>query len=130
MDTKKPNHTQTEDDLNWERRLEQLRQTRKINTPYTHAPLVRESKDVQTADAPAKPANPPRYKLDDESRDKVLREYMRKWQDEHNAEAAQGEEVETDAMVLLQENWLNAQSSLQMHASEKHIESMLSLIHI
>ena len=34
-----------------------------------------------------------------------------------------GETAETDAMVILQENWLNAQSSLQMSASDRQIES-------
>ena len=33
------------------------------------------------------------------------------------------ETAETDAMVILQENWLNAQSSLQMSASDRQIES-------
>lgn len=121
MDTKKPNpSSQTENDFNWERRLEQLRQTRQINAPYTHAPLIRESKDARQNVA-AKADKP--YELDQKSRDKVLREYMRKWQEEHNAEVAQHEDIETDDMVLLQENWLSAQSALQMRASEKHIES-------
>lgn len=121
MDTKKPNpSSQTENDFNWERRLEQLRQTRQINAPYTHAPLIRESKDA-CQNVAAKADKP--YELDQKSRDKVLREYMRKWQEEHNAEVAQHEDIETDDMVLLQENWLSAQNALQMRASEKHIES-------
>ncbi len=121
MDTKKPNpSSQTENDFNWESRLEQLRQTRQINAPYTHAPLIRESKDARQNVA-AKADKP--YELDQKSRDKVLREYMRKWQEEHNAEVAQHEDIETDDMVLLQENWLSAQNALQVRASEKHIES-------
>ena len=52
-------------------------------------------------------------------------EPLRKWQEEHNAmlEEEAGETAETDAMVILQENWLNAQSSLQMSASDRQIES-------
>ncbi|PSJ79496.1 hypothetical protein [Neisseria iguanae] len=121
MDTKKPNFSsQTENDFNWERRLEQLRQTRRINAHPTHAPLIRESKDLRP-NAAAKADRP--YGLDQKSRDKILQEYMRKWQEEHNAGVAQHEDIVTDDMVLLQENWLGAQSALQMRVSEKHIES-------
>lgn len=122
MNTKKPNESQTED-FNWERRLENLRQTRQINAPYAHAPLVRESREPAAASASAN--QPAVRKLDDKSRDRVLREYLLKWQQEHNSALAQEphEELETDAMVLLEENWLNAQSSLQMRVSEKYIES-------
>lgn len=121
MDTNKPDTPpQTENAFDWERRLEQLRQTRQLNAPYTHAPLIRESKDPRPdADAQAGKV----HELDQKSRDKVLREYMRKWQEEHNAEMAQHEDMETDDMVLLQENWLNAQNALQMRASGKQIES-------
>ncbi|WP_165008296.1 hypothetical protein [Neisseria yangbaofengii] len=120
MDTKKPSpSSETENDFNWERRLEQLRQTRQINAPYAHAPLIRESKDARRN--VAKTDKP--YELDQKSRDKVLKEYMRKWQEEHNVEVAQHEDIETDDMVLLQENWLSAQNALQMRVSEKHIES-------
>ena len=64
-------------------------------------------------------------KLDDANRDAVLTEYLRKWQEEHNAmlEEDAAETAETDAMVILQENWLNAQSSLQMSATDRQIES-------
>ncbi|ENV5727253.1 hypothetical protein R9370_002223, partial [Neisseria gonorrhoeae] len=58
------------------------------------------------------------------NRDRVLKAYLKKWQEEHNSAVADcGEEVETDPMIVLQENWLNAQASLQMPVSEKHIES-------
>ena len=50
-------------------------------------------------------------------------EYLEQWQREHNAELEETEQVETDTMVLLQENWLSAQSSLQMKASDKQIDS-------
>ncbi|WP_416192160.1 hypothetical protein [Neisseria sp. CCUG12390] len=119
MDTNKPNASpQTENGFDWESRLEKLRQTRQINAPYTHAPLIRESKEPHTAAKAEKS-----YELDQKSRDKVLQEYMRKWQEEHNVGVAQHEDIETDDMVLLQENWLSAQNALQMRASEKQIES-------
>ena len=122
MDTNRP-HTpqQTDESLDWESRLEKLRQTRQLNAPYTHAPLVRESQEPALEQKPkAKSA-----KLDDANRDAVLTEYLRKWQEEHNAmlEEDAAETAETDAMVILQENWLNAQSSLQMSASDRQIES-------
>lgn len=122
MDTNRPDTPQqTDESLDWESRLEKLRQTRQLNAPYTHAPLVRESKEPALEQKPkAKSA-----KLDDANRDAVLTEYLRKWQEEHNAmlEEDAAETAETDAMVILQENWLNAQSSLQMSASDRQIES-------
>ena len=112
-----------EESIDWESRLEKLRQTRQINAPYTHAPLLQESRG-SVAEQPVKADD---YRLDDKNRDKVLREYLRKWQQEHNAEVAESEAVETDAMVILQENWLGAQQALQMRASEKQIESSRSV---
>ncbi|MFQ3071922.1 hypothetical protein ACKJPP_08090 [Neisseria polysaccharea] len=100
---------------NWEKRLENLRQTRRMNTAPDRVPPVQTSEAAKGAPAP---------KLDDASRNRVLKAYLKKWQEEHNAAVAEcGEEVETDPMVILQENWLNAQASLQMSVSEKHIES-------
>ncbi|HFC8540027.1 TPA: hypothetical protein ACFP4U_000158 [Neisseria lactamica] len=100
---------------NWEKRLENLRRTRRMNTAPDRVPPVQTSEAAKGASAP---------KLDDASRNRVLKAYLKKWQEEHNAAVAEcGEEVETDPMVILQENWLNAQASLQMSVSEKHIES-------
>lgn len=103
--------------LNWESRLEKMRQTRQINAPYKHAPLVTESKEI------ARPAARNSGDLDAAAREKVLKEYLHKWQQEHNTAVEPFEEAETDTMVLLQDNWLSAQNALQMQASEKHIES-------
>ncbi|AVR79414.1 hypothetical protein NM96_08780 [Neisseria mucosa] len=122
MDTNRPDTPQqTDESLDWESRLEKLRQTRQLNAPYTHAPLVRESQEPAFEQKPKAKS----VKLDDANRDAVLTEYLRKWQEEHNAmlEEEAGETAETDAMVILQENWLNAQSSLQMSASDRQIES-------
>ncbi|HGG9459569.1 TPA: hypothetical protein ACJJ7I_001820 [Neisseria meningitidis] len=100
---------------NWEKRLENLRQTRRMNTAPDRVPPVQTSEAAKGSPAP---------KLDDASRNRVLKAYLKKWQEEHNAAVADcGEEIETDPMVILQENWLNAQASLQMSVSEKHIES-------
>ena len=122
MDTNRPDTPQqTDESLDWESRLEKLRQTRQLNAPYTHAPLVRESQEPAFEQKPKAKS----VKLDDANRDAVLTEYLRKWQEEHNAmlEEDTAETAETDAMVILQENWLNAQSSLQMSASDRQIES-------
>lgn len=111
-----------EEDLNWEKRLERLRQVRQFNTAPTHAPLVKKSDEA--VDAASKTAPKKEYKLDAGNREKVLEEYLYRWQLEHNtALADDGEAVETDAMVVLQDNWLSAQSALQAAASERHIES-------
>lgn len=100
---------------NWEKRLENLRRTRRMNTAPDRVPPVQTSEAAKGSPAP---------KLDDASRNRVLKAYLKKWQEEHNAAVADcGEEVETDPMIVLQENWLNAQASLQMSVSEKHIES-------
>ncbi|MBF1285657.1 hypothetical protein [Neisseria sicca] len=122
MDTNRPDTPQqTDESLDWESRLEKLRQTRQLNAPYTHAPLVRESQEPAVEQKPKAKS----VKLDDANRDAVLTEYLRKWQEEHNAmlEEDAAETAETDAMVILQENWLNAQSSLQMSATDRQIES-------
>ncbi len=112
-----------EEDLNWEKRLERLRQARQFNTAPTHAPLVKKSDDA--VEAAPKTAPKKEYKLDAGNREKVLEEYLYRWQLEHNtALADDGEAVETDAMVVLQDNWLSAQSALQAEASERHIESI------
>mgnify|MGYP000846412385 FL=1 len=111
-----------EEDLNWEKRLERLRQARQFNTAPTHAPLVKKSDEA--VEAAPKTAPKKEYKLDVGNREKVLEEYLYRWQLEHNtALADEGEAVETDAMVVLQDNWLSAQSALQAAASERHIES-------
>ena len=111
-----------EEDLNWEKRLERLRQARQFNTAPTHAPLVKKSEEA--VDAAPKTAPKKEYKLDADNREKVLQEYLYRWQLEHNTALAEdGEAVETDAMVVLQDNWLSAQSALQAAASDRHIES-------
>lgn len=82
-----------EEDLNWEKRLERLRQARQFNTAPTHAPLVKKSDDA--VDTAPKTASKKEYKLDAGNREKVLEEYLYRWQLEHNtALADDGEAVE------------------------------------
>ncbi|QEY24263.1 hypothetical protein [Neisseria animalis] len=124
MNQNPPSH---EDAPSWESRLEKLRQTRQINAPYTHAPLLQRSPEGGAA-AGASAGQTNVRRLDDKSRDKILQEYLKKWQEEHNVGVAEsGETVETDTMVLLQENWLAAQNALQTGVSDKHIDSRRSV---
>ena len=51
-----------EEDLNWEKRLERLRQARQFNTAPTHAPLVKKSDEA--VDTASKTAAKKEYKLD------------------------------------------------------------------
>ena len=67
-----------EEDLNWEKRLERLRQARQFNTTPTHAPLVKKSDEA--VDAASKTAPKKEYKLDADNREKVLEEYLYRWQ--------------------------------------------------
>ena len=54
-----------EEDLNWEKRLERLRQARQFNTAPTHAPLVKKSEEAVECCRP-KPRLKKEYKLDAE----------------------------------------------------------------
>ena len=87
-----------EEDLNWEKRLERLRQARQFNTarPMRHwsknrkrlsmlRPKPRLKKNINWMRTIVK---------------KVLQEYLYRWQLEHNTALAEdGEAAETDAMV-------------------------------
>lgn len=126
MDKKAADYSSyTAENFDWERRLEKLRQTRQLNAPYTHVPLVRQSADAQSQQPAVKAGqNNNMHKLDDSSRDQVLRQYMLRWQQEHNQAAQQEHEaLETDPLVLLQENWLNAQAALQRQVNDAQLES-------
>lgn len=109
------NTPQEDNHSDWAQSLEQLRQNRR-QTPYTRAPAEPEGRQKEKE-------KEMRHKLDARERDRVLREYLLQWQKEHNEALEQEENVETDTDVLLQENWLGAQASLQMAASDKQIES-------
>lgn len=94
------------------KRLENLRQTRRMNTAPAYVPLTKPSEVGKEEPIP---------KLDDANRDRVLKAYLKKWQEEHNSAVADcGEEVETDPMIVLQENWLNAQASCKCRFRKTH----------
>lgn len=100
MKQPKPPHGQAAD---WEQRLQQMRQTR-TPSPNRSAPAAAKKSDAAM-------------------RERLMRQYLAQWQAEHNAPLAETESVETDAMVILQENWLHAQNAVQLSAADRHIES-------
>lgn len=100
MNQPKPPHGQAAD---WEQRLQQMRQTR-TPSPNRSAPAAAKKSDAAM-------------------RERLMRQYLAQWQAEHNAPLADTETVETDAMVILQENWLQAQNAVQLSVSDRHVES-------
>lgn len=100
MNQPKPPHGQAAD---WEQRLQQMRQTR-TPSPNRSAPAAAKKSDAAM-------------------RERLMRQYLAQWQAEHNAPLADTESVETDAMVILQENWLQAQNAVQLSVSDRHVES-------
>lgn len=83
-----------------------------MNTAPAYVPLTKPSEVGKEEPIP---------KLDDANRDRVLKAYLKKWQEEHNSAVADcGEEVETDPMIVLQENWLNAQASCKCRFRKTH----------
>ena len=98
-----PKPPRREDTADWEQRLQQMRQTR-TNPPQHSAAATSKKSDAAM-------------------RERLMRQYLAQWQAEHNAPLADTESVETDAMVILQENWLQAQNAVQLSVSDRHIES-------
>ncbi|MCF7530359.1 hypothetical protein ACOR62_07340 [Neisseria lisongii] len=119
MKDRQKSAVQTEEHINWEQRLEQLRQARQTGALPPKTPAAPNN--------PPQAASKPAPALDDKMRKKVLQAYLNKWQQEHNIGIEQEEHAEPDSMVLFEENWLHAQSALQMQASEKYIESTRSV---
>lgn len=95
----------------WENRLKQLRRNRSAKIADTTV-----SKPVRSG------LQPGRYSQEEmEARRYVLGEYLKQWEAEHNLAAAEYDGPETDTAVLLQEDWLNAQTALQGAAGEEMI---------
>ncbi|MGB4882840.1 MAG: hypothetical protein WBO82_07385 [Neisseria sp.] len=114
QDPKKQN-----DIADWERGLENLRQRRHQPQQHSERPTVAVSKP-QARSAPVTPK--PQPKLDAKAREKVLLDYLKQWQDEHNGQL-QESEIETDANVLLQDDWLRAQSALQFSVDASKVDT-------
>lgn len=97
------------EEFDWERGLEKLRKQRHsvhTQTVQKAAPSLRPSRQT------AKPA-PEEAQLNAKAAERMLREYLQQWQQEHNDPLADTITAETDATVLLQEDWLAAQTALQ-----------------
>lgn len=123
-DHTKPDTQNGDDEFDWERGLEQLRQQR--NTAReTPAPSRSAPQSVAPSYQPAssKPT-PTEAQLSARAAEKMLREYLQQWQKEHNDLFSENITAETDTTVLLQEDWLAAQTALQSaRIDDKNIEN-------
>lgn len=94
-----------QEDFDWERGLEQLRERRHSDAPQSETrvePTPVAVKPVRAVD-----------KSHAKAQEKALREYLLQWQQTHNESIPEEEGAETDTTVLLQEDWLAAQTALQ-----------------
>ncbi|KPN74472.1 hypothetical protein [Neisseria sp. 74A18] len=123
-DHTKPDTQNGDDEFDWERGLEQLRQQR--NTAReTPAPSRPAPQSVAPSYQPAssKPT-PTEAQLSARAAEKMLCEYLQQWQKEHNDLFSENITAETDTTVLLQEDWLAAQTALQSaQIDDKNIEN-------
>ena len=94
-----------QEDFDWERGLEQLRERRHSDTPQPESHI----EAVPITAKPARAADTSHAK----AQEKALREYLLQWQQTHNESIPEEEGAETDTTVLLQEDWLAAQTALQ-----------------
>ncbi len=109
-----------QEEFDWERGLEQLREKRQ-------APLQAEAAPADIHIAAAEPVRQPAAapqedsrSLDAAAREKVLREYLLQWQQEHNEAVDEQTPIEeTDTTVLLQEDWLSEQTALRAASDEQ-----------
>lgn len=116
-----------QEDFDWERGLEKLRERRSTergapvaDNPVRMAVVSSEPVRVETQRAAVQAARASHQETDARIKQQALQEYLRQWQQEHN-EALPKEQAETDATVLLQEDWLAAQSALQIAADDSQI---------
>ncbi|MDO5074145.1 Uncharacterised protein [Neisseria animaloris] len=118
MNTKRPTSgnitdSQTaQDEFDWERGLERLREKRQQGQPNTA--FVQPVRQTQ--------AQPAEVQLPAGEAEKVLREYLKQWQKEHNDPLSDTITAETDTTVLLQEDWLAAQTALQTAVSDDKVQ--------
>ncbi len=106
----------------WEQGLRQLRQNRQAaSTSEKNDPHL----TVPTQDLNRKTAERKQEagRLDGDARDEALRQYLWHWQREHNVGLSEKNQNidELDATVLLQDDWLSAQASLQGDVAEADI---------
>ncbi|MCS4532982.1 hypothetical protein [Neisseria montereyensis] len=104
------NSDNSQDEFDWERGLEQLREQRNAgqNKPAKASATATTPKPEAKASSLSE-----EVQLNHTAAEKLLREYLQQWQKEHNDPLADTMTAETDATVLLQEDWLAAQTALQ-----------------
>lgn len=95
----------------WERKLEQLRR-------QNNAPVYGGARQISPS---IRPQATMKTLAQTEARENALRQYLREWQEEMNIDFPSDKPVE-DASVLLQEDWIAAQASLQGDAEESAVE--------
>ncbi|UOO77982.1 hypothetical protein LVJ85_05840 [Neisseria sp. Dent CA1/247] len=111
-----------EDEFDWESGLEKLRQQRNTGRENP-APARPAPQPAAPAYQPAS-SKPTEAQLSARAAEKMLREYLQQWQEEHNELFTENITAETDTTVLLQEDWVAAQTALQTaRVDDKNIES-------
>ncbi len=102
-----------QEEFDWEKGLEKLREQRHSGRSEAVRPQAqRPAPAPQAAPQRAKPT-PEEAQLNAKAAERMLREYLQQWQQEHNDPLADTITAETDTTVLLQEDWLAAQTALQ-----------------
>lgn len=102
-----------QEEFDWEKGLEKLREQRHSGRREGAKPQIQSSEPVlQATPQKAKPVQE-EAQLNAKAAERMLREYLRQWQQEHNDPLADTVTAETDTAVLLQEDWLAAQTALQ-----------------
>lgn len=111
-----------DDEFDWERGLEKLREQR--NTGRETRPPARPSHQAAEPASQTAPNKPTEAQLSARAAEKMLREYLQQWQEEHNDPFAENITAETDTTVLLQEDWIAAQTALQSaRVDDKNIDN-------
>ena len=104
----------------WEQDLQQLQQRQHQHQAFSVA-------DTPSDTAPAWQNAPAPERFGDEELDLAYREYLRHREAEHNQrvqQAAQGEDV----AVLLQEDWLAAQSALKTENNRRYLHAQQTVV--
>ncbi|MBF0804775.1 MULTISPECIES: hypothetical protein [unclassified Neisseria] len=102
-----------QEEFDWEKGLEKLREQRHLGRSAAVRPQVQRPAPIpRVAARQVKPVQE-EAQLNAKAAERMLREYLQQWQQEHNDPLADTITAETDTTVLLQEDWLAAQTALQ-----------------
>ncbi|MDO4998431.1 MAG: hypothetical protein Q4E16_07310 [Neisseria sp.] len=114
-------------EIDWEQSLRDLRERKAAAQtparPAAPSSVMTPTQTAQTAQAEIKPKKiVPSFMSAEQkqAQQQVMKSYLTQWIDGHNQQAQV--EPETDNMVLLEEDWLNAQMALQGEVSEDLVE--------